>query len=158
MNAEVTTRQASAADLEPVAALFDAYRQFYEQPADLDLARDFIGARMRNGESTIFVAEADDGTLAGFCQLYPTFCSVDAAPMLVLYDLFVDPAWRRHGVGRALMKTAAQYGREQGVAHMDLSTARTNKAGQALYESLGWERDDVFLYYTLRPNDTSDDG
>jgi ribosomal protein S18 acetylase RimI-like enzyme len=149
MNAEVTTRRATEADLEQVAALFDAYRQFYEQPADLDLAREYIGARMRNGESILFVAAGGDGTLAGFCQLYPTFCSVDAAPILVLYDLFVDPAWRRHGVGRALMQTAARYGAEQGVAHMDLSTGRTNKAGQALYESLGWQRDDVFLYYTL---------
>ena len=33
---------------------------------------------------------------------------------------------------------------------MDLSTARDNTAAQALYESLGWVKDEVFLYYTQR--------
>lgn len=157
MATDVTTRMATEADLEAVAALFDAYRQFYEQPADRNLAREFIGARMGNGESTIFVAEAGDGTLAGFCQLYPTFCSVDAGRIFVLYDLFVAPEWRRHGVGRALMEVAARYGADQGAVHMDLSTARTNKAGQALYESLGWQRDDVFVGYTLMLKGTIDE-
>jgi ribosomal protein S18 acetylase RimI-like enzyme len=31
---------------------------------------------------------------------------------------------------------------------MDLTTARSNHAAQALYESLGWKRDDVFLAYS----------
>ena len=30
---------------------------------------------------------------------------------------------------------------------MDLTTARTNLPAQALYESLGWEQDQVFLTY-----------
>ena len=32
---------------------------------------------------------------------------------------------------------------------MELQTARTNEVAQALYESLGWQRDDTFLTYTL---------
>ena len=34
-----------------------------------------------------------------------------------------------------------------GMACLDLTTARTNLAAQAVYESLGWVRDDVFLAY-----------
>ena len=93
----------------------------------------------------ILVAEAD-GQLLGFCQLYPTWCSVAAARIFVLYDLFVDAGVRRGGVGRALMLAAQAFGREAGAVRLDLSTARTNTRAQALYESLGWQRDDVYLH------------
>ena len=141
-------RAASLDDLEDLAVLFDAYRRFYQQPADLGLARDYLRERMVRGESVIFISDAGDRSLQGFVQLYPTFCSVSAMPILVLYDLFVAESARRVGLGRALMETAQDYGREQGVARLDLSTAVDNLAGQALYESLGWERDEEFYSYS----------
>jgi ribosomal protein S18 acetylase RimI-like enzyme len=145
----VTIRLAGLPDLPAVATLFDAYRQFYEQPADAALALQFIGDRMRKQESVILVAQADgtDGVLIGFCQLYPGFCSVIAQPIYTLYDLYVSPAARKTGAGRALMQAAHAHALANGFARLDLTTARTNHAAQALYESLGWVRDDVFLAY-----------
>jgi ribosomal protein S18 acetylase RimI-like enzyme len=148
-----TIRLATPDDLAPVAALFDQYRQFYEQPADLDHARIFIAERMARGESVIFVAADTQGTLLGFCQLYPSFCSVAAAPILVLYDLFVAPGARRLGLAKALMQAAQTYGMAHGVARMDLTTAHTNTKAQALYTSLGWQLDTVFRAYTWTPPD-----
>ena len=144
----LTTRHATADDLDALAPLFDAYRRFYEQPGDVALASAFLLSRMERGESTILVAEAD-GELLGFCQLYPTWCSVAAARIFVLYDLFVDDGARRSGVGRQLMLAAQAFGRDAGAVRLDLSTARTNARAQALYESLGWQRDDVYLTYNL---------
>lgn len=141
-------RQATLADIDALAPLFDAYRRFYEQPGDIALASDFLHERLERNESTILVAEAD-GQLLGFCQLYPTWCSVAAARIFVLYDLFVDPDVRRGGVGRALMRAAQAFGRAAGAVRLDLTTARTNTRAQALYESEGWQRDDVFLTYNL---------
>jgi ribosomal protein S18 acetylase RimI-like enzyme len=141
-------RPALTEDLDALAELFDGYRRFYEQPSNIDLARDYLHERMSRDESMIFVCESEDGSLLGFVQLYPTFCSVEARPILVLYDLFVTETARRGGVGRALMEAAQAYGREQGVARLDLSTAVDNLAGQALYESLGWERDADFYHYS----------
>lgn len=142
-------RLAAPADLPAVAALFDAYRQFYGQPADAALALQFIGDRMRNQESMILVAQAADAaeSMVGFCQLYPSFCSVIAQPILTLYDLYVAPQARQTGAGRALMQAAQAHARQNGFARLDLSTARTNHKAQALYESLDWVRDEVFLYY-----------
>ena len=142
-------RSAKAADLEALSLLFDQYRQFYRQPPDPALARDFMTARFERRESTVLVAETGGASMIGFCQLYPSFCSVTAGPILVLYDLFVAPAHRRLGAGRALLQAAAAHARAAGVARMDLATARTNAGAQALYESLGWIRDDVFLHYSL---------
>ena len=144
----LTTRRATLDDLDALAPLFDAYRRFYEQPGDVALASAYLHARLERGESVILVAEGD-GALLGFCQLYPTWCSVAAAPIFVLYDLFVDDGVRRGGVGLALMRAAQAFGREAGAVRLDLSTARTNARAQALYESLGWQRDDVYQTYSL---------
>jgi ribosomal protein S18 acetylase RimI-like enzyme len=144
----LATRHATLDDLDALAPLFDAYRRFYEQPGDIALASEFLHARLERGESTILVAEAD-GELLGFCQLYPSWCSVAAARIFVLYDLFVDDGVRRAGVGRALMLAARAFGRAAGAARLDLSTAHANTRAQALYESLGWRRDDVYRTYSL---------
>jgi ribosomal protein S18 acetylase RimI-like enzyme len=143
-----TIRLAAIDDLDALAPLFDAYRRFYEQPGDVALASAFLHDRLERGESTILVAE-EQGQLVGFCQLYPTWCSVAAARIFVLYDLFVDPDARRAGVARALMRAARAFGRAAGAVRLDLTTARTNTRAQALYESEGWQRDDVFLTYNL---------
>ena len=82
-----TTRKASIDDLLPLAMLFDTYRQFYQQTPDLALAKAFIVARLNNQDSVIFVAETSDEKLVGFCQIYPSFCSVIAAKI----GVFVPP-------------------------------------------------------------------
>ena len=142
-------RPSTATDLEALAPLFDAYRRFYEQPADLALAREFLATRWARSESVVLVAEMPDATLAGFCQLYPSFCSVLAQPIYTLYDLFVSPTHRKQGVARALLTAAAERGRCDGMTRMDLTTAHTNHAAQALYENMGWVQDRVFRTYTL---------
>src|SRR5688500_16323781 len=143
----VKTRLAEARDLDAVAVLFDAYRQFYEMPADLALARRYLDERFQRRESVIFIAENADGDIVGFTQLYPAFCSVLADHTFVLYDLFVTPCARGPGAGRALMETAEAHARAQGAARLQLQTAKTNKIGQSLYESCGWKRDDLFHVY-----------
>jgi ribosomal protein S18 acetylase RimI-like enzyme len=142
-----TIREACIQDLKPLARLFDAYRQFYEQTPDVALASAFIAERLNKQESVIFVAENDEKQLIGFCQIYPSFCSVAAVKIGVLYDLFVDTNARKSGAGKALMLVAHEYAKNNGFARLDLTTAKNNLAAQALYESLGWVRDEIFYTY-----------
>lgn len=144
----ISTRIATLDDVAIVGTLFDAYRQFYQQQSDLRLATKFIADRMRNDESVILVAEDEDRKVVGFSQMYPTFCSVAAAPICVLYDLFVAPEARNTGAGRALVLAAEQHAAQNGFARMELMTAKTNLLAQSLYESLEWVRDEVF--YSLQ--------
>ena len=143
------TRLAQLNDLDRIGYLFDQYRQFYDQAPDQEKARDYIHTRFTNNESIILVALNDEELITGFCQLYPTFCSVEAGPILVLYDLFVDPDHRRNGIGKALLIGAHELAKARGVLRMDLSTGIDNTSAQALYESLGWERDEEFYVYSL---------
>jgi GNAT superfamily N-acetyltransferase len=145
----IAIRQATIGDLDLVAPLFDAYRQFYRVPGDPVLARQFLRERFEHNQSTVLLALRADGSAAGFTQLYPSFSSVSAAPILILNDLFVAPEARRNGVASLLLGAAARYGREAGAIRLTLSTEVANAAAQALYESEGWKRQTDFYAYDL---------
>lgn len=143
-------RRATLDDLDPLAGLFDGYRQFYRQPADLGVSRAFVEERLRAADTVLYVA-ADGDTLLGFVHLFPVFTSTGPRPgrLWLLNDLFVGPAGRRRGVARALMERATAHARDTGARGLFLQTGRNNLAARALYESLGYVRDDVFLVYEL---------
>ena len=144
--------QAANEHLEALATLFDGYRQFYEQAPDLDGARAFLAERLERGESVLFLALLDQNGQeipAGLAQLYPSFSSASMRRLWILNDLFVAPEARKHGVGRALLQAAREHAESTGAKGLELMTARDNYAAQALYESMGWQRDEVFLPYTL---------
>lgn len=147
--ADIVVREAQLSDVGGLAPLFDAYRQFYEQPSDMPLAQRFLTERLAHQESVILVAENQRHTLVGFCQLYPTFCSILAAKTATLYDLYVAQDARKSGTGKALLLAAHQYAITNGYARLDLTTAKSNTTAQRLYESLNWMRDDLFYAYNL---------
>jgi ribosomal protein S18 acetylase RimI-like enzyme len=136
-------------DLDQLVPLFDGYRQFYGEGSDLSLARQFLAERMSRGQSVVLIAEGPDGVAIGFAQLFPSFCSVRAAPIYVLNDLFVSHAARRRGVGALLLRIAAEAGRAGGAVRLELSTAMTNVSAQRLYRALGWKRDEEFYVYSV---------
>ena len=141
-------RRAGLEDLALLVPLYDGYRQFYRQRSDPELGERFLRERLSRGDSVIFLAEDETGAL-GFTQLYPIFSSISAAPAWVLNDLFVSPAARRSGAGRALLERARQHGLETGARWLSLSTGRENREAQALYEKLGWVRDTEYYHYEL---------
>ena len=85
----------------------------------------------------------------GFTQLYPLFSSVRTVRTWLLNDLFVVVQARRQGVASALLRAAAEHAHALGAASLSLSTALDNTPAQALYESLGWQRDRRFCEYSL---------
>jgi len=142
-------RQATIHDLDTLVPLFDSYRRFYGQSADPAKARTFLAERFAHRESLILLAHDEHGAGLGFTQLYPLFSSVRAVRTYLLNDLFVASSSRRQGVAKALLIAATEHVKALGAGSMSLSTALDNKAAQALYESLGWQRDLQFYEYGL---------
>lgn len=57
-------------------------------------------------------------------------------------SVYVIPAARRNGHGKALMDAAIAYGRETGLQRLEL---RTSMMGRALYESVGFESAELMI-------------
>lgn len=142
----VVTR-AGAGELDALAPLFDAYRRFYGMPADADAGRDFLAARLAQGESVVFLARTG-GAPAGFAQLYPLFSSTRLARVWLLNDLFVDAAARGRGVGAALLGAARAHAHGDGACELILETAVDNPA-RRLYERSGYHAVTEYVFYKL---------
>lgn len=132
-----------------VIGLFDKYRVFYKKDSDIGLAEKFIKTRLDNNESVILVAL--DGNLpVAFTQLYPKYSSVSAVKNWILNDLYVEPGYRKQGIGEALIKTAMDFAKSDGATYVQLETALDNYAAQSLYEGIGFQKQEpdaeFFLY------------
>ena len=136
--------------LKKVSPLFDLYRQFYGEAPDPKRAKGFIGQNIRQDHSVVFLALDEKGKTLGFTQLYPNRCSVEARPFLTLYDLYVDSKYRKSGVGHELMEEARKYAKKVGACRIDLEADIDNYGAQALYEELGYKRDEHFYKYSLQ--------
>ena len=148
MRSRLEIAPATPADVGDVAPLFDAYRQFYGQPPDVESARRFLFARLSKDESVLFAARLE-GKIVGFVNLYHVFSSVNLTRHWILNDLFVIAEARKLGVARALMERARQLAETTQANGLTLETAIANHGAQKLYESLGWKRDDEFCRYSL---------
>jgi GNAT superfamily N-acetyltransferase len=129
-----------------IAPLFDAYRRFYGQAADLESARQFLFERLQRDESVIFAVTEDEQAL-GFTQLYPSFSSVSMKPIWILNDLFVAETARRRGIGARLLTAARDHAVQTGAVRLVLATGVENRTAQALYERQGWQKDTAFFHY-----------
>ena len=144
--------EANADHIDEVAALFDAYRVFYQQPSDMEGSRAFVLERLRKGDSVIYLAKANvDGSVAtlGFAQLYPTHSSVSMKRLWILNDLYVDERGRQRGIARALVDRARQLAIDTQAKGLILETAIDNHPAQALYDAYGFVKDTEFYRYSL---------
>ncbi len=151
-NKAIEIVEAGLADMDALVPLFVGYREFYGNPPEVERSRQFLLQRLAQQDSVIFLAwlkeEGQQGA-AGFVQLFPSFSTGTMKRIWILNDLFVAPPARRRGVGSVLMEHARRYAVETQASRLTLKTEVTNQSAQALYESLGWKRDERFLSYDL---------
>jgi ribosomal protein S18 acetylase RimI-like enzyme len=148
---DVDVVRADARHLDALAPLFDAYRVFYGQPSDVERARAFVKRRLLDdGENSVFFVAMHLDDPVGFTRMWATHSSIAARPAWILEDLYVAPSARRRGVAEALMRRAEQHAREGDAVWVSLETAYDNASAQALYESLGYEREAAFWKYNLQ--------
>lgn len=76
---------------------------------------------------------------------------------IVLWFLYIAPAWRRRGVGRALLCEVEAHGRSVGASHVWLETSNVNVPGVAAYERLGYSLcgADRLYYGDYMPGETA---
>ncbi len=68
-----------------------------------------------------------------------------------IFLLYVAPAHRRRGIGRALMQQAEVWARAQGDRQIGLQVFQSNQAALQLYRSLGFETQSLWMAKPLPP-------
>lgn len=121
-----------------------AAQHLYDGPAREDRAARFLAAPGH----LMLIAYVDDvpaGFVSGIEMLHP-----DKGTEMCLYELSVDPSYRRRGIGRALTRALAAVARERGCYDMWVGADRDNEAARATYRSAGASDDGVFTMLTWR--------
>jgi ribosomal protein S18 acetylase RimI-like enzyme len=129
-------RIAAAEDAGAIGRLLDDFnREFDEDSPGPDALAGRIGELLAGGDTAVLLTGEEP---AGLAVLRFRRSIWTAGLECYVAELYVVPARRRQGHGRALMEAAMQLARERGADYMDLGTAETDTAARALYESLGF--------------------
>jgi ribosomal protein S18 acetylase RimI-like enzyme len=151
MAAHVTVRPARADDEAAMGRLgamlvaehheFDAERFIPPVPALPDRYGRFLVSQIDRGEMVVLVAErAGEPVGYAFGGMEGNDYMALRGPAGVLYDLVVNPAHRRQGIGGKLLDAALAALRELGAPRVLLFTAEKNHAAQALFDRAGFRR------------------
>ncbi|SEC76536.1 Acetyltransferase (GNAT) family protein [Nocardioides exalbidus] len=116
--------------------LFAGYREFYELPADDDVV-DRVWSWLHDAEVEVhgLVAEVD-GVLVGLAHHRAFHRPSTGTVGTWLDDLFVDPAVRGSGAGRALVDRLAADAAAQGRSVVRWITAEDNDVARGMYDSM----------------------
>jgi GNAT superfamily N-acetyltransferase len=129
---------ATPADLPDIHALIRALAEYEKLAAICTGTREALGEALFGAHpaADVLVARVD-GAVAGFALFFPTFSTFLAQRGLWLEDLFVVPAMRGRGVGRALLAAVAGVARERRCGRLEWAVLDWNAPAIGFYEGLG---------------------
>lgn len=131
--APVTVRAAHPADVAAIVAMLRALAAEQGDPTAIDEVSLTAALFGEVPAARADVAVGDDGGVAGVAVWFPTFSTYLATSGLYLQDLYVLPAERRHGHGRALMMALAA----RTAGRVEWSVTAGNERAARFYASLG---------------------
>ncbi len=134
-------RAATPADVHELLRLIGALAE-YEKLSHMavgtpgELHEALFGARPA---AEAMVAERG-GRTVGFSLYFTTFSTFLCRPGLYLEDVFVEPAHRGHGIGKALLAALAQLAVARRCGRLEWRVLDWNEPSIRFYESLGAQR------------------
>ena len=143
----IAIRDATPDDTPVILRFVRELAEFEREPhavkaTEHDLLRDGFGLERR------FEARIGslDGAPAGFTLFFPTYSTWEGRAGIWLEDLYVTPAARGSGLGRALVCDVAAIAVARGFRRLDFSVLDWNPA-RGFYEKLGINRLETWLQY-----------
>lgn len=133
-----TLRPARPEDCATIAALIGELAEYehlaheVEGTAD-DFRRHLFGPRPA---AEVILAEVG-GEPVGFALFFANFSTFRARPGVYLEDLFVRPAHRGRGIGKALIAAVARLAVEREAGRLEWAVLDWNEPAIAFYKSLG---------------------
>lgn len=90
-----------------------------------------------------------DGSTAGFALFFHSFSTFLGRPGIYLEDLYVRPAFRGRGLGRAFLIHLAKLAKERGGGRLEWAVLNWNEPALKLYKSIGAVPMDQWTVYRL---------
>ena len=145
-------RPATRADAPTIASLV---RELADYEKLLDEAKATSDDFLRELDSPnpvirVLIAEWN-GQPAGFALYFFNFSTFVGRPGLYLEDLFVRPAQRQHGIGRALLRALARIAEERGCGRMEWAVLDWNEPALRFYKSLDARQMNEWIIHRLTP-------
>lgn len=114
----------------------------------IDDSKEGVAKFIRRNPTTSVVAE-EEGKIVG-CIL----CGHDGRRGC-LYHVCVDKAYRKHGIGKAMVNFCIQALKEEGINKVSIIAFTTNEVGNKFWRKMGWEFREDLNYYDLTINEAN---
>jgi ribosomal-protein-alanine N-acetyltransferase len=130
---------AGSSDLDAVLAIEEAS---FTRPWTRDM---YLTELQNEGVSFCYLAKDQARHVLGFCSFWRVLDEMH------INNLAVDPAYRRQGIGTALLRFVMRKGAELGARRASLEVRRSNDVARHLYEHLGFVPAGVRRAYYTNP-------
>ena len=122
----------------------------YEKLAHAVVATEEIlrDSLFRQRVAEVVIGHAGDEP-AGFAVFFQTFSTFLGVPGMYLEDIFVEPKWRRKGLGRQLLIHLAKIANDRGYGRVEWSVLDWNEPAINFYEALGAKPMDEWTVFRL---------
>ncbi|MBQ2802265.1 MAG: GNAT family N-acetyltransferase [Lachnospiraceae bacterium] len=114
----------------------------------IDDSKEGVAKFIRRNPTTSVVAE-ENGKIVG-CIL----CGHDGRRGC-LYHVCVDKAYRKHGIGKAMVNFCIQALKEEEINKVSIIAFTTNEVGNKFWRKMGWEFREDLNYYDLTINEAN---
>jgi GNAT superfamily N-acetyltransferase len=143
-------RTAVAGDVETLVQLIHDLARFERSPDSVEITKQQLHDALFGPSPAVFAHVADEGGLVvGMAIWFLTFSTWTGCHGIHLEDLYVRPAARGAGVGRALVAQLASIAQRSGYTRVEWSVLDWNEDALAFYRSLGAEPLDEWVGYRL---------
>jgi GNAT superfamily N-acetyltransferase len=143
-------RAAQPADVPLLLGLFRELAEYEHLEDQLLATEELLDRALFSERPAAEALIAGRGTeTVGYALFYPTFSTFLAIQGVWLEDLFVRPAHRKSGAGRALLAAVAARARERGAERLEWSALDWNELALGFYRGLGAQRMDEWITHRL---------
>ena len=134
----VTIRSARRDDSALIFALVRELADYEKLTAAVDATPEQIADALFAPAPRLFCDIAEwDGVAAGFAVWFLNFSTFRGRHGIYLEDIFVRPAFRRRGIGQALLKRLARHCTDEGYTRFEWAVLDWNAPSIAFYRSIG---------------------
>ncbi|MBD2891974.1 GNAT family N-acetyltransferase [Spirillospora sp. NPDC000708] len=143
-------RPAVPDDVPAILRLIRELAEYERALHEVKATEEQLHARLFGDDPRVHVLIAEhEGRVAGFAVWFLTFSTWNGTHGIHLEDLFVDPAVRGHGHGKALLTELARIADERGYERVEWDVLDWNEPAIGFYRSLGARPQDEWTTYRL---------